>query len=103
VTDLDWMERRFVCAGCGSTRIGAIQRGIDNWPVAQCYNCGPSTTSGIPEEPGEKRDKALNRAATKPIGSKKAIHAVLRPVVEASQYKPRVKPVEAKPMGMFGD
>ncbi len=92
-----------VCGSCGSDRIGAVQRGIDNWPVAQRYDCGPKS-GGIPEEPGEKRDKAIKAAQLKAgFGSRKAIHTVLRPVVEASQYRPKAKPVEAKPIGMFGD
>lgn len=95
------MERtNLVCSNCGSDRIGAIQRGIDNWPVAQCHNCGPSTTL-IPEAPGQKRTKALNAAARKPVGSKKAIHTVLRPLVERSQYRPRAKVEDAPSLGMF--
>ena len=76
-----------VCSNCGSDRLGAIQRGIDNWPVAQCFDCGPRA-SVIPEEEGPKRTKAIQAAAKRPIGSKKAIHTVLRPVVERSAYRP---------------
>jgi hypothetical protein len=94
-----------VCSNCGSDRLGAIQRGIDNWPVAQCFNCGP-TTAFIPEDDGtwkgrRKRENAIRSASRKPIGSKKAIHTVLRPLVERSEYRPKVKPVEAPMLGMF--
>lgn len=92
----------YVCSNCGSDRIGPVQRGIDNWPVAQCHECGPKTTL-IPEAEGAKRDKALRSAAVKPIGSKKAIHAVLRPVVLRTEYRPKTKVEEAPTMGMFGD
>ncbi len=77
-----------------------IQRGIDNWLVAQCFNCGPKA-SLIPEEEGPKRDRAIAAANRKAIGSKKAIHTVLRPVVLRVKYKPRVKPDEAPTVGMF--
>lgn len=90
----------YVCSNCGSDRLGVIQRGIDNWLVAQCYECGPKT-SVIPEEAGAKRDKAIASAARKRLGSKKAIHTVLRPVVPRDQYRPREKPVEAPTMGLF--
>lgn len=97
----------YCCSNCGSDRLGAIQRGIDNWLVAQCFNCGP-TVSGIPDEDGtekthRKREKAIQAAQRKPIGSKKAIHSPLRPVVERSQYRPRVKPVAADPMSLWDD
>jgi hypothetical protein len=94
-----------VCSNCGSDRLGAVQRGIDNWPVAQCYNCGPKAAV-IPEEDGtektnHKRTKAIASAAKKPIGSKKAIHTVLRPLVERTDYRPKVKSTEAKPLAMW--
>lgn len=94
-----------VCSRCGSDRIGAIQKGIDNWPVARCFNCGPST-SAIPDDDGtwkgrRKRENAIRQAARAPIGSKKAIHTVLRPVVERSQYRPKPKLEDAPTMGMF--
>ena len=89
-----------VCSNCGSDRLGAIQHGIGGLPIAFCHDCSPKATL-IPDEPGRKRDKALHAAATKPIGSKRAIHSVLRPVVERSQYRPKAKPVEAPTMGLF--
>lgn len=91
-----------VCSNCGSDRIGAIQRGIDNWLVAQCFNCGPST-SVIPETEGPKRTKAIETAAKRSIGSKKAIHTVLRPVIERSAYRPKVRPIEAESVSMFDE
>lgn len=94
----EWHD--YVCSNCGSDRIGAIQKGVDNWPVAQCHNCGPKN-SLIPQEEGPKRDKALHALAVRPIGSKKAIHAVLRPLVERSQYRPRVRREAAPTVGMF--
>lgn len=94
----EWVD--YVCSNCGSDRIGQVQRGIDNLPIAQCHDCGPKTTL-IPEDEGPKRDKAINAAAKKPIGSKKAIHAILRPLVERSKYKPKVKPTAAPTLGMF--
>lgn len=90
------------CSNCGSGRIGAIQRGIDNWPVAQCFDCGPRT-GVIPDEEGPKREKAIKSAATRSTGSKKAIHTVLRPVVERSAYRPKAKPTEAPMLGMFDE
>jgi hypothetical protein len=69
--------------------------------VAQCYECGPKP-GGIPDEPGTKRDKAIRQAQLKAgIGSRKAIHTVLRPVVEASKYRPPTKPEAAPTLGMF--
>jgi len=96
-----------VCSNCGSDRLGVIQRGIDNWPVAQCFGCGPRTTL-IPEDDGTekmrlKRKKAIRSAGRKPIGSKKAIHTVLRPLVERSQYQPKAPPVDATPESLWGD
>lgn len=94
-----------VCSNCGSDRLGATQRGIDNWPVARCFECGPKISS-IPEDDGtektrRKRENSIAIANKKAIGSKKAIHTVLRPLVERSQYRPRVKPEEAPMLGMF--
>lgn len=93
-----------VCAYCGSTRIGVIQMGIDNWPVAQCFECGPKVAI-VPESDGTeknalKRAKAINRHASRRT-SKKAIHTVLRPVVPADEYRPRAKPEAAPAIGMF--
>ena len=88
-----------VCSNCGSDRLGAIQRGIDNWPVAQCFDCGPKATL-IPENEGPKRQRAINTAAKKK-SSRKAIHTVLRPLVERSEYHPRVDPEVAQTVGMF--
>ena len=93
---------RFVCSNCGSDRIGSVQRGIGGLPIGFCHDCSPKA-SVIPSERGEKRDRAIETANKRAIGSKKAIHTVLRPLVERSQYRPRVKPVEARPIGMFGD
>lgn len=89
----------WVCSNCGSDRIGTVQHGIDNWPVAQCFDCGPKV-GVIPDEPGQKRDKAINRAMNE-RHSKKAIHTVLRPLVERAQYRPKAKPEVAVSVGMF--
>lgn len=99
----EWVD--YVCSNCGSERIGQVQRGIDNWPMARCFDCGPKT-SAIPEDDGtektnHKRAKAIASANKRAIGSKKAIHTVLRPLVERAAYRPKQKPVEAPMLGMF--
>lgn len=91
-----------VCSNCGSDRIGSVQKGIGGLPIGFCHDCSPKATL-IPEEPGAKRDKAIETANKRAIGSKKAIHSVLRPLVERSQYRPKAKAVEAPMLGMFDD
>lgn len=92
-------EADYVCALCGSGRLGVLQRGIDNWFVAQCYACGPKTPI-IPEGGGEKRQQAINTAARKRV-SRRAIHSILRPVVLRSEYRPPATRKTAPTVGMF--
>ncbi len=95
-----YVRSDLVCANCGSDRLGAIQRGIDNRLVAQCHDCGPKT-SAIPDDDGtDKREKAINRAA-RDRKSQKAIHSALRPVVPRAEYRPKAKPQDAPSIGMF--
>ena len=104
MTDLGWMEQQLVCSNCGSPRISptSIQRGIGGGLIGLCHDCSPKKTI-MPSETDAspkavaKRSRILHEQATQKY------RTVLTPLVERSQYRPRVKPVPADPMSLWDD
>jgi hypothetical protein len=98
------VTERWSCSNCGSTNISptSIRRGIGAWPIGLCLDCSPKI-GALPDEDDpspkmqKRRAKMLKDAATKAYRTK------LTPLVPLGEYRPRTKPVEARPLGMFED
>ena len=73
------MNEPMVCSICGSARLGTIQRGIDNLPVALCYDC---------------RDR---RSPKKQGG----LNAGVVPVMPVASWRAPEKPKAAEPTDMW--
>lgn len=67
------------CSICGGHRLGPIQKGIDNLPVALCYDCR--------DRRSEKKRGGLNSEVV--------------PLMPITAYKAPERPKEAKPVDMW--